>query len=138
MKLSSNGKILAVLLVVFVVCDIFLTPIGGLETRSFANTTSIGYTAVVVLFVGLVVNVISLILLFRKPRPASMLAVIGSILFFPALIVDQAGLFSSQTAPMAITVLEWVTGVVLVVVIFFASRVHKENAAPQPVAGPQK
>ena len=135
MKLSSNGKILAALLVVFVVCDIFLTPLGGLETRSFSNITSLGLTTLIVLFAALAINVISLILLFRKPRRASMLAIIGSILFFPALIADQTGLFSSQTAPMAITVLEWVTTVVLLAAIFFASRVHRENAAPLPTKG---
>ena len=135
MKLSSNGKILAALLVVFVVCDIFLTPLGGLETRSFSNITSLGLTTLIVLFAALAINVISLILLFRKPRLASMLAIIGSILFFPALIADQTGLFSSQTAPMAITVLEWVTTVVLLAAIFFASRVHRENAAPLPAKG---
>jgi hypothetical protein len=127
MKLSSNGKILVILLIVVVVCDIFLTPLGGLETRSISNTTSVGFATLAILFVGLALTVASLFLLFRKARLASILAIIGSLCFFPALVADQTGLFSSQHAPVAIVDLELVTAVILIAVLFLASKVYREN-----------
>ncbi len=132
MALSSKAQILAVLLVVFVICDILLTPLGGLETRSISNTTTTGFATLAFLFIGLALNVASLITLFRKPRLAPTLAIIGSICFFPALLADQAGLFSTQQRPIAISYLEIFTGSLLIVVIGLAWMIRVEIATSKP------
>src|SRR6266849_3444337 len=99
MNLSVNAKILAVALVAYIVSDLFLTPLGGLETRSIGNFTGIGYATLVVLFIGLALNVASLAFLSSKPVRSSKFALIGLIFYFPAFLADQTGLFSSQAVP---------------------------------------
>ena len=126
MSLSGNGKVLVVLLIVFVVCDILLTPLG-LETRPFADITTIGFATLAFLFFGLALNVASIFLIFRMPRNASTLAAVGSVFFFPALLADQSGNFSTMSAPARITGVEFVTAIVLIAAIFFALRVNREN-----------
>ncbi len=128
--LSSNGKILAILLPLFVAIEILLTPLSGIETRSPANITPMGFATAPVLFLALALNAASLFFLFRKTRLASMLAIIGSICFFPTL-ADQAGLLSSQPAPPVLADLELVNTVIAISIIFFAIRLRAENA-PSP------
>lgn len=134
MVLSSKAQVLAILLVLFVICDILLTPLGGLETRSISNTTTVGLVTLVFLFIGLALNVASLITLFRKPKLAPTLAIIGSICFFPAIIADQTGLFSTQQRPIAISYLEIFTGLLLIVVIGLASMIRGENSVSKPAS----
>jgi hypothetical protein len=124
--LSSNGKILAILLVFFAIIDILLTPLG-FETRSSSKITSVGFATAPILLLGLALNVASLFLLFRKARLAPILAIIGSICSFPTL-ADQAGLLSSQPAPAAIADLELVNALVAIAAIFLATRVRREDA----------
>ena len=132
MALSRKAQVLAILLVVFVICDILLTPLGGLETRSISNTTTIGLATLVFLFIGLTLNVGSLIALFRRPQLAPTLAIIGSIFFFPAIIADQSGLFSTQQRPAAISYLEIFTGILLIAVIGLAWMIRVETTASKP------
>ncbi len=129
MKLSSSAKILAAALVGYVVFDVFLTPLGGLETRPASDVTTLGYATVLVLFLGLALGVISLFFLASKPWRSSTFAIMGLVLYFPAFLADQLGLFSSQTQPLGILWLEEVQAVVVIVGLFFAWKVRKEKAA---------
>ncbi len=134
MKLSSRGRGLAVLLVVYVLFDILLTPLGGFETRPSADVTTVGFVTVSLLFVGLALSVASLVLLFSKPRRSPIVAIIAGILYFPAFIADQTGYFSSLQPPTAITALEIVQTLVVLATIFLASSIHrlKTVSAPSP------
>ncbi len=132
MALTSKAKVLAGLLVVFVICDILLTPLGGLETRSISNATATGFATLALLFFGLALNVASLVTLFRRPRIAPTLAIVGSIFFFPAIIADQVGLWSTQQRPIAISYLEIFTGILLIVVLGLAWMIRVESAASKP------
>jgi hypothetical protein len=128
MKLSRNGKALAILLVVFVFCDFLLSPLG-FETRGSAilgNPSSLPWLGL--LFGGLLLNVFALIVVSFRPPVASILAIIGSVGYIILAFADQAGLVTYLKAPESITEVEVVTVVVLFAVLFFASRVYRETA----------
>ena len=129
---SGRGRILATLLVVYLIVDILLTPVGGLETRPSADVTTVGFVTVSLLFVGLALSVASLVMLFYKPRKAPIVAIIAGILYFPAFIADQTGYFSSLQPPAAITGLEIAQALVVLVAIFVASGVHRQKAVTAP------
>src|SRR2546428_12856400 len=123
MSVSRNGKILAFLLLMFIACGILLTPLG-FETRESAvlgNPASLPWLCLG--FSGLILNVVSLILVFWRARIASILATIGSIgsafLFLP----DQAGVAVSIRPPPAITAVLIIETLGVVLVHYFAFQV---------------
>ena len=126
MKLSRNVKVLAVALVVNVVIVILLTPLG-FESRPPTDLKTIGYIAIGTIFTGLTLDVASFALLFRRVRLASSLAIVGSILFFFPIVGDRTGAFFSSPVPPAIDILEYAFFVVLLVTLFLASKVYREN-----------
>jgi hypothetical protein len=116
-KLSIAAKLLVPALVAYIVLDVLLTPAGRLETRPVAEVTVIGFITLGLLFVGLVLALISLVLLYRRSRRAAVVAIVAAALYFPAALVDQTGLFSSLRPPTAIARLELAQAVVALVVI---------------------
>jgi len=130
--LSGRARSLAIGLPLAVVLAVLLTPLGGLETRSIAETTALGLGTIVLFLVGLVLDVASVVALFRRPRTASILAFIGLILYFPIFIADSTGLWSSKPAPPAIVYLSIITAIVNVGVLFLATRVYRESTAKTP------
>ena len=132
MPLSGRARSLAIGLALAVVLAVLLTPLGGLETRSIAETTALGLGTIVLFLVGLVLDVASVVALFRRPRTASILAFIGLILYFPIFIADSTGLWSSKPAPPAIVYLSIITAIVNVGVLFLATRVYRESTAKTP------
>ncbi len=132
MRPSGRARILVVLLVVYVLSDILLTPLGGLETRPSADVTTVGFITVSLFFVGLALSVASLVLLFSKPRTSPIVAIIAGILYFPVFIADQTGYFSSLQPPIAIGVLEIVQALVSLFTIFLASSIHRQRTVSTP------
>ena len=126
-KLSRQAKYLRNLLGVYILFAVFLTPIGGLETRPPSNITALGFATLAIFFVGLALNAAALILIFRNPRRSPVLSIVGSILYFPVAITDQAGLFSSLRPPLGIDYLEAIEGFVAIAVIFLAVRARREK-----------
>jgi hypothetical protein len=116
-----------------IILAILLTPAGGFETRPIGDVQTAGFATLALFFAGIILNLVSVILIFSRPRRASEIAIIGSILFFPVILVDQAGLFSSLTPPTSISYLEFLLAIELVVIIFFASKVHSETMVVKPV-----
>jgi hypothetical protein len=128
MKLSSNGKALAIMLIVFVFCDFLLSPLG-FETRGSAILGSAASRPwLVLLFGGLILNIFALILVSFRPKVASILTIIGSVGYIILAFGDQAGLVTPLKAPQSISAVEIVTVAVLFAVLFFASRVYRESA----------
>jgi uncharacterized membrane protein YhaH (DUF805 family) len=126
MKLSRNVMALAVALVVNVLLVILLSPLG-FETRPPTDLKTVGYIAIGTIFAGLILDLASIALLFRRVRLASSLAIVGSILFFFPIVGDQAGSFFSLPIPPVIHTLEYIFVVVLLVTLFLASKVYREN-----------
>jgi len=58
---------------------------------------------------------------------ASILAIVGSILFFFPIIGDRAGSFFSLPIPPVINTLEYIFVPVLLVTLFLASKVYRDS-----------
>ena len=127
-KLSRRANYLVVLLVVYVIADILLTPLAGLETRPVSKVTTIGYTTLALLFVGLALNVACLVLTLRHYKRSPIFGIIGSILYFPAAIADQTSQFSSLAAPTGITIVEIIEGLVAIGIIVLGLLVFQEKS----------
>jgi hypothetical protein len=125
-KLSRNALALAVALVVNVLLVILLTPLG-FETRPATELKTVGYIAIGTIFAGLILDLASIVLLFRSVRLASSLAIGGSILFFFPIFGDRMGSFFSLPIPPVINILEYLLFVVLLVTLFLAWKVRRES-----------
>ncbi len=126
MKLSRNVFALAVALVVNVLLVILLSPLG-FETRPPTDLKIVGYIAIGTIFAGTILDLASIILLFRRVRLASSLAILGSMLFFIPIVGDQFGAFFSVPSPRVIITLEYIFIPVLLVTLFLAWTVHRES-----------
>ena len=115
------------LLIVYVIADFVLTPLGGLETRPISKVTTVGLTTLGFLFVGLALNVICLVLTLRHYRRSSLFGMIGSVLYFPAAIADQTGQFSTLTPPAGITYVEAIEAIVAIAIIILGALVLREK-----------
>jgi hypothetical protein len=126
MKLSRNVLALIVVLVVNVLLVILLSPLG-FETRPPADLKIVGYIAIGTIFAGAILDLASIILLFKRVRLASILAIVGSILFFVPIVGDQFGAFFSVPSPRVIITLEYIFIPVLLVTLFLASTVYRKS-----------
>jgi hypothetical protein len=129
MKPSGRSRILLILLVIYVISDLLLTPLGGLETRPPSQVTTLGLATLGLLFAGLALGVVSSVLLFYKPRRSPILAIVAGILYFPAFLAEQAGYFSSLRPPIAIETLEIVQTLVSIVMMLAALNVYRQKTA---------
>ena len=127
MKPAGRSRILLVLLVIYFLSDVLLTPLGGLETRPPAQVTTLGLATLALLFAGLALGVASVILLFYKPRRSPILAIVAGILYFPAFLSEQAGYFSSLRPPIAIETLEIVQALISIAIMLVALSVHRQK-----------
>ena len=130
MKLSRSVLALAVALAVNVLLVILLTPLG-FETRPATYLKTVGYLAIGTIFAGLILDLASIALLFKRVRLASSLAIVGSVLFFFPIFGDQAGSFFSLPIPPVIQALEYIFIPVLLVTLFLALKVYRESR-PSP------
>jgi hypothetical protein len=117
LKLSTPARVLAVTLAAYIVCDVLLTPPAGLETRPVSHVTGLGFAVLGLLFVGLALAIVSLVLLFRQSHRAPSVAIVAAVLYFPAVLAEQTGNFSSIHAPAAIETVELIQAVVALIVI---------------------
>lgn len=127
MKPSGRSRILLVLLVIYIISDFLLAPLGGLETRNPANVTTLGLATLGLLFTGLALGVVSLALLFYRPQRSPILAITAGILFLPAVLTEQAGYFSSSKPPIAVETLEIVQALVSLATIFVAATISRQK-----------
>jgi len=116
-KLSNAERILALTLVVYIVCDVLLTPPVRLETRNPALVTGLGVATLVLLFIGLALSVVALVLLIRGSGRAPIFAIVGAVLYFPAPLAEVTGQFSSLKPPVAIASLELIQAVVAIIIV---------------------
>ena len=117
MRRSNSERLLAVALVAYIICDILLTPPARLETRNPAYVTTVGIAALALLFLGLVLAVAALVLLFRRSERSSTVAIVAALLYFPAPLTELTGHFSSLRPPVAIAWLELVQAVVALIIV---------------------
>ena len=117
LKLSNPAKVLSLTLAAYVVCDVLLTPPAGLETRPVSHVTGLGFVVLGLLFVGLALAIVALVMVFRRSRRAPSTAIVAAVLYFPAVLAEQTGHFSSVHAPAAIETVELIQTAVALLVI---------------------
>jgi hypothetical protein len=122
----NTRKLLILVLVVNVLLVILLSPLG-FETRPPTDLKTAGYIAIGAIFAGFILDLASIILLFRRVRLASSLAIVGSLLFFIPIVGNKTGSFFSLPSPPVINTLEYIFIPVLLVTLFLASTVYRES-----------
>ena len=123
------NRLFAVVMVVYLILDVLLTPFAGIETRTLAELTpQTGYATLGLLFIGLILIIASLVSVGIGPRRASILAIVGALLYFPAFLADYTGQFSTATASTTITSLEIVQALVAIVTIILALQFRRQSA----------
>jgi len=80
------------------------------------------------IFAGLALNIACLVLTLKRYRRSPALGIIGSILFFPAMIADQTGQFSNLSPPTGIIYVEIVEAIVAVSIIVLGTLLLQEKA----------
>ena len=126
MRLSRGALALVAALGASVVLAVLLSPLG-FESRPSSHLKIVGFVAIGTVLAGVIVDVASIVFLFRRVRLASSLAIIGSLLFvFPA-VADQTGSFFSLPIPPVVNAFEYVFAAALLVTLFLAWRVRAQS-----------
>lgn len=125
MQLSRNEKILAITFAVMSVCGFLFTP-AGLETRPLSTLRS--YALIPFFFSTTILDFASLILIFRKPRIATITGIAVAIMYILIAPGDQAELFFvGVPVPLGITINEIVALIASIVVLLFAPMVYQAS-----------
>jgi len=120
----NTKQMLAVLFVVGLVIDFLLSPLG-FETREsqLRSWASAGYFIIV----GFLIPIAGLVSLFRRPRLASVLAVIDAAALFFTAPADQAKFFFKVAPPPAVTIGEFILILVGIGYMLLGQRLYLEN-----------
>ncbi len=125
MKLSRNEKTLAIAFAVMSICGILFTP-AGLETRPLSSLRS--YALIPVFLAGTILDIASLILIFKKPRIAAVTGIVAAIMYVFLAPGDQAEIFFvGVPVPVGITINEIVALIASIIVLLFAPMVYLAN-----------
>lgn len=111
------------------VVDFLLTPLSGLETRPTSDVTAVGAASLGIFFVGAILTIVALVLLFRGRRAAPTVAIIAALLYLPGFLADRTGNLSKLQSPTAIFWLEWVQALIVAAVIVLSLRARTERTA---------
>ena len=125
MKLSRNEKILAFVFAVMSICGFLFTPLG-LETRPLSALRS--YALIPFFLAGTILDVVSLVLIFKKPRISAVTGIVAAIMYVFLTPGDQAEIFFvGVPVPVGITINEIVALIASIVVLLFAPIVYIAN-----------
>jgi len=125
MKLSRDEKILAIAFAVMSVCGFLFTP-AGLETRPLSSLRF--YALIPVFLAGTILDIASLILIFKKPPIAAVTGIVAAIMYVFLAPGDQAEIFFvGVPVPVGITINEIVALIASIVVLLFAPMVYLAN-----------
>ena len=126
-KLSREANYMVRLLVVYIIADFALTPLGGLETRPVSNITTLGFATLGLLFVGLALNIACFILILRHYKRSPIFGITGSVLYLPAAIADQTGQFSTLSPPSGITFVEIIEAMAAIGIIILGAQILRNK-----------
>ena len=125
MQLSRSEKTLAIAFAVMSVCGFLFTP-AGLETRPLSALRS--YALIPFFLAGTILDIASLILIFKKPRIAAVTGIVAAIMYVFLAPGDQAEIFFvGVPVPVGITINEIVALIASIVVLLFAPTVYLAN-----------
>ncbi len=121
---ENTKRVLAVLFVFGIILGFLLTPLG-FETRM--NELRTLAFAVFFVTVGLLLPIAGLVLLFRKPKIAGILAIIDAVLLFLTAPADQLMFFFTVPPPPAVTIGEFTLIFVGIGYMLYGQRIYLEN-----------
>ena len=127
MERTSFGRArwaLAFLLGFGFILGFILTPLG-VETRRMQLRSSA--FAVFFITVGLLLPLVGLVLLFRRPKLAAVLAAIDAVLLFLTAPADQVRMFFTVPPPPAVTTGEFALILVGIGYLLYGRRVYVES-----------
>ena len=124
MRLGKGSVALVVALVSSIVLAVLLSPLG-FERRPPTDLTFIGYISIGSVALGILLDLIATVMILRRVGSASLLAIVGSVLFLVPNVTDKMGVFFSLAAPPVISGLEDVHLVVVLVALVLAWTVHR-------------
>ena len=132
MRLRTASVALIAALILDVVLALLLTPLG-FETRPPSDLTVIGIISIAAVAIGVLLD-LAAIIVSRRARLASTLAIIGSIVFIVPNVTDKAGAFFTVPAPPVIVALEYAFMAALLATLgvawsVFRGSEHGERAA---------
>jgi len=125
-------RILAVLFVVGFIVGFLLTPLGFETRESDLRSPAI---AVYFVIVGLLLPIVGLVLVSRRPKVAGVLAIIDAALSFLTAPADQIKVFFTVAPPPAVTIGEFVLILVGIGYMLCGQRIYIEN---QPDRSPDR
>jgi hypothetical protein len=123
-SLGQSEKILAALFAVGFVLGFLLTPLG-FETRS--NELRTVAFAGFFIVVGLLLPLAGLIILFRRPKLAGVLAVVAAALNFLIAPADQATFFFTLAPPAAVTAGEYILILIGIGYMIYGIRIYDKD-----------
>ncbi len=96
--------------------------------------TGLGFVVLGLLFVGLALAIVSLVLLFRRSQRTAVAAIASAVLYFPAVLAEQTGHFSSVRPPGAIEVVELIQAAVALILLGAGVWLWRRANHPPPIA----
>jgi hypothetical protein len=127
---GNAEKILAFLFGLGAILGFLLTPLG-FETRS--NEIRTLAFAVFFVIVGLLIPIAGLVMLFRRPKLAGVLAVINAVLLFLIAPADQALFFFTVPPPLVVTVGEYILIFVGIGYMLYGPRVYANDRSSKAI-----
>jgi hypothetical protein len=124
--MTRPAMTLRFLIAVHLVWTFLLTPLA-FEPRPFSSFTPLGFVSLALIFTTVALEIGAFALVFRRPITAGTAAAIGPVLFVPAFLIDQFGLFSSQRPPTQITALEIAALATQLVIFYVALQLRRSR-----------
>lgn len=121
---------LAGLLGLGLVLGLILSPLGVETRRKELRSPAVAAFFIVV---GILAPLAGLVLLFKRPKLAAVLAIVDAALLVLASPADQAKVFFKTAPPPAVTAGELVLNVVGVGYVAYGSKVYDQNRVHEPL-----
>jgi hypothetical protein len=139
MALPTSRRALTAVVLLGFICVVLLTPLG-FETRPTPSIHPLGFVVLLGIFVTVALKALSVLLLRHRPRIATILIPMGTVLVVVGITIDRVGLFSSYAPPGRISVVEAVFVLLELGALLLALRIRSEisagvSADRQPIAG---
>jgi hypothetical protein len=125
-KWAKRGVLVSVIAILIITVLEFPPPIG-FETRPQGDVSMLW----LILFLAiLITEIAALPLIFKRPLLGARFAICAGVLNILQIFADQLYLMQPEVAPLSYNLLEYSVGVIALILIYFAWKVHKSKYIP--------
>lgn len=125
-KWAKRGVLVSIAAILIITVLEFPPPIG-FETRPQGDVSMFW----LILFLAiLITEIATLPLIFKRPLLGARFAICAGILNILQIFADQLHLMQPEVAPLSYNLLEYSVGVIALILIYFAWKVHKSQHIP--------